>query len=714
MLANWSLRSKFIVVVSLPLAVLLVFAGLAINARFEHLHDQEQYGYLEGPFEGLDAVARAVADEGVASAWSVRAPAGNSAAAQVLPGKRQITDAAIDGLRTLAPDLDGRVGVHVRDAVAGVLSRLDTLEETRRLVDGGRDPGGVFGAIATDALDGASRVARAVQDRVLSARLGAIIPLAREQVAVAGEAEIVVAFLAGERDVDVNAWVASIARQDVQAQAFDEISTRPQRVAYRESGADIPTSDPVRGGYGIDLPRPFPRPVMTPSQYFQWFTVKQETLTLGIDAVQQAVNEEASARESSTRWEAIAVSLGTAALVLVVLVLAWMVVRSVNRRLRRLTRAARDVSERRLPRLVDTLKRGGEVTAEQIEELTPVGIGSKDEIGALTRAVDTIQRVTVSVAEEQAAFVRKGIGDLFVNLARRNQSLLDRQLSLLDELETSAGTDELAALFDLDHLATRMRRNAESLLVLSGAEHPRQRGHAVAVIDAVRAAAAEIVDFARLSYFGFESDHAVVGHAVSDVTHLIAELLENATAFSPPDSPVVVTGRMVEDRYVVTITDEGIGIGAEQLAAANTLLAHPPAPGLTLSRTLGLHVVAHLGARLAVQVQLRPTPSRGITAVVVLPAALLTRVESPAGLTARVPGAHLTHVPDSVTCSSASGSMMSGSGRAADATTASEGDARPRPDRVHDLLASHERGKRDGRVRAADEIGMPVGDQEMP
>jgi hypothetical protein len=174
-----------------------------------------------------------------------------------------------------------------------------------------------------------------------------------------------------------------------------------------------------------------------------------------------------------------------------------------------------------------------------------------------------------------------------------------------------------------------MRRNAESLLVLSGAEQPRQWGTAVPILDVARGAAAEIAEFTRVTYFGFDGDVAISGNAVADVSHLLAELLENATAFSPPDTPVVVTGRRVEHRYVITITDEGIGVEDERLAAINNLLARPPVTGLALSRTLGLFVVAHLAARYGIGVQLRRAPSTGVTAVVALPTAVLARVDAP-------------------------------------------------------------------------------------
>ena len=237
--------------------------------------------------------------------------------------------------------------------------------------------------------------------------------------------------------------------------------------------------------------------------------------------------------------------------------------------------------------------------------------------------------MTTQVAVEQSRLLRKGMGDLFVNLARRNQSLLERQLELLDELERNEhDPGALDALFKLDHMATRMRRNAESLLVLSGAEQPRQWQQPIALVDVVRAAAAEIADFPRVELLGVDQELAVSGRAVADLAHLLAELLENATSFSPPDAAVVVSGAPTANGFVLAIADQGIGIPADRLAAGNELLRHPPVVGLALSRALGLHVVGLLAARHGIAVELRPGAPLGTVALVTLPHEILEGVEA--------------------------------------------------------------------------------------
>ena len=220
---------------------------------------------------------------------------------------------------------------------------------------------------------------------------------------------------------------------------------------------------------------------------------------------------------------------------------------------------------------------------------------------------------------------RKFTSDMLVNLARRNQSLLYRQLNIINQLEEEQqDPDALAELFRLDHLATRIRRNAESLLVLSGEGPPRTWSEPVRLLDVVRAAIAETEDLDRVAFY-LDERLAVMGHTVTDLTHLLAELVENAVRFSPPEASVIIRLHpypAAPGTHVLTIEDCGIGMRREDLDAANELLAHPREVDLSVSQRLGLHVVARLAERHGCSVSLSTTPGSGVTAVVVLPAAL--------------------------------------------------------------------------------------------
>ena len=232
--------------------------------------------------------------------------------------------------------------------------------------------------------------------------------------------------------------------------------------------------------------------------------------------------------------------------------------------------------------------------------------------------------LTTQLAEAEIGR-RRFTSDLLVNLARRNQGMLYRQLDIINQLEEhERDPDALAELFRLDHLATRIRRNAESLLVLSGEESARAWGEPVPLFDVVRAAIAEIEDLDRV-VFAVDERLAVLGRTVTDLTHLLAELMENAVRFSPPEASVTVRTRpylQAPGAHVLTVEDWGVGMPPDDLAAANELLVHPRDVDLSVSKQLGLHVVARLAQRHDIQVSLTPTPGCGVTAVVVLPASL--------------------------------------------------------------------------------------------
>ncbi len=632
MLRKLPFRTKLIAVVSIPLFALVGYAGVTVYSRYQALTKEQQYGHVVNAFTALARLGPAVADEGVGSAYFVAEPLGNPPASKALIfDTRNATDSAITDLQGSLGSLPGHVSSKTIGLVEQVVTGAQILQvgadgqrAVRAEVDLFQNPGDTFFTnLADEAMVAANSIARDISDRSLSTSLLGIVNLRESQVAAATEASVVTDWFLGHTG-DVASWDAAVHDQTLAEQSFQQTAT-PAEAAAEAKAAGPVLPDPMRSTVPGVLPTGFPdHPPVDVYTYFQSFLAKQARTNDGATAVLAVVDHTAVANEANARTLLVLAAGGTALLVAVVMLLAWLLVQAVNKPLRALTRAARNVAERRLPQLVDTVRAGGQVPPDLLERLAPVRVESNDEIGELAKQFGNIQRVAVSVAEEQATLLRKGIGDLYVNLARRNQSLLDRQLALLDDLERDAGDpDDLAMLFELDHLSTRMRRNAESLLVLSGAPQPRQWRTAIPVIDVARAAAAEIADFARVTNIGLRADLAVAGHAVADVTHLLAELLENATAFSPPTTPVIVAGGPSEHRYVLSVSDQGIGVDDERLAKLNELLARPPAPGLALSRTLGLHVVAYLAARHGIYVQLRRNEPAGIVAIVALPPAIL-------------------------------------------------------------------------------------------
>ncbi|GHB28244.1 ATPase [Streptomyces viridiviolaceus] len=284
-----------------------------------------------------------------------------------------------------------------------------------------------------------------------------------------------------------------------------------------------------------------------------------------------------------------------------------------------LRNSALGIARRKLPEAMRRLRAGEEI---DIRSEAPPKPPAEDETGQVAEALGTVHRAALRAAVERAELA-SGISGVFVNLARRSQVLVHRQLSLLDSMERrSDDPNELSDLFRLDHLTTRMRRHAESLIILSGAAPGRAWRMPVSLTNVVRAAVSEIEDYARVEVRRLP-EASVIGAAVADLTHLLAEIIENAAQFSPPHTRVRVTGEPVGNGYAVEVEDRGLGMGRETLAEANRRIAQSEALDLFDSDRLGLFVVSRLAARHGIKVHLRTSPYGGTTAVVLLPTALL-------------------------------------------------------------------------------------------
>ncbi|GAB2824420.1 hypothetical protein GCM10027073_62980 [Streptomyces chlorus] len=340
---------------------------------------------------------------------------------------------------------------------------------------------------------------------------------------------------------------------------------------------------------------------------------------------------EQKARELRNATEQDAIISG--ALILIVLgvslVGAFVVARSMIRSLRRLEDTATKVAQERLPELVKQLSESDPQDVDTSVE--SVGVHSRDEIGRVAAAFDDVHREAVRLAAEQA-LLRGNVNAMFTNLSRRSQGLIQRQLSLISELESrEADPDQLSSLFRLDHLATRMRRNGENLLVLAGEEPGRRWTRPVPLVDVLRAAASEVEQYERIELAAVPTTE-VAGRVVNDLVHLLAELLENATSFSSPQTKVKVTGHALPDgRVLIEIHDTGIGLSPEDLAAINERLASPPTVDVSVSRRMGLFVVGRLSQRHGIRIQLRPSDSGGTTALVMLPVDVAQGGKKPQG-----------------------------------------------------------------------------------
>ena len=325
-----------------------------------------------------------------------------------------------------------------------------------------------------------------------------------------------------------------------------------------------------------------------------------------------------SADARNTMYINIGVIIG---IILLATIGTLIIARSLVRPLRVLQNTALEIAGSRLPEMVRRLRDAD--GSEAIEPVTPIALSTTDEVGQVARAFDEVHREAVRLATEQA-MLRNNVNSMFVNLSRRSQSLVQRQLRLIDELESSEqDPDQLSSLFKLDHLATRMRRNGENLLVLAGEEPGRRWSQPVPLLDVLRAAASEVEQYERVVLRDLPVVEAA-GRTVNDLVHLVAELLENASSFSAPETKVTVTGNLLNTGGVMLeIEDSGIGMTPEELDDANERLANPPVVDVAISRRMGLFVVGRLATRHGIQVRLRRSATGGITALVLVPATLL-------------------------------------------------------------------------------------------
>jgi signal transduction histidine kinase len=351
---------------------------------------------------------------------------------------------------------------------------------------------------------------------------------------------------------------------------------------------------------------------------------EMQTVELGIaqDTVARAQSIQQGAGES-----ALLISVSVVVVLLIVLIAALVVARSLAVPLRRLRAAALDIATAQLPERMRRLSEAPDDVADL--QVAPIDVLTSDEIGEVARAFDQVHAEAVRLAANEAV-LRTSLNAMFVNLSRRSQALIERVARTIDSLEQDEDDpDRLSSLFSIDHMVTRMRRNSENLLLLAGHEGARKWSDPVSVADVARAATSEIEHYSRV-VLNIQPGVAVIGSAVSDIVHLLAELIENATLYSPTDTTVRVSGHELPSGGVlIEITDKGIGIPEERLAEMNWRLQSTPAIDVSVSRHMGLFAVARLAERHNVQVRLRPASSQGLNALVWLPDSVIERTALP-------------------------------------------------------------------------------------
>ncbi|ACY99202.1 MULTISPECIES: nitrate- and nitrite sensing domain-containing protein [Thermomonospora] len=542
-------------------------------------------------------------------------------------------------------DVRARLQPEVLRRIDQVTTRLSELEATRRLIDRHElrreQVMADYGAVI-DGLLGAFR-AVTVHDGRIARDLQNLALLSRARELVAREDALVTGVLAAGR------WSAAEMEEfhylvGAKNQAITEaVSGLPaeERAAYEGflSGADYTRFQRLEERL-LETEENSRR---LPLEQGSWLTISEIALTRMSELESQAAaatsRRTGEVRSRTYRQLAGVGGLGLLALVLSTVV-GWRIGNRLIRESRRVSRAMSDFTTRQLPALRDMVREGGNERIDPQAALPEQDLRTT-EIARISHAFTQAGRAVLEAAAREIE-TRRAINEVFVTLARRNQALVHRQLTLLDTMERRAeDPDELDDLFRLDHLATRMRRHAENLIILAGRTAGRTWRNPVPLVDVVRGAVAEVEDYTRVNVLSMPAA-ALVGSAVADTIHLLAELIENATLFSPPTSPVQVTGQLVPNGFAVEIEDRGLGLKPETLEELNRRLAEPPEFDLSDLGRLGLFVVARLAERHRIKVSLRASPYGGTTAVVLVPADLI--VESPSGalppaeLRAQLPG----------------------------------------------------------------------------
>jgi signal transduction histidine kinase len=622
-LGNLSLRPKVALILLLPVAALLLLAGLRIGSSVSTSRQAAQVrGQTEFALRGTALAHELERERGLTLGGLLADRPGSG-----LRDQRAATNRALAAYRDSAADLDsGALAPATAEKLASARSRLEGLTDLRRDVNRGAiAPAAVLDAYNTtiaDLLNTNRGLASGIADPQLAQKVGAFVAVSRIKELAALERELISEVLDRGRFApgQFRRFTSTLATRAVLLSEFRAAADDAQRATFVDTlvGPEVQRARELQaaavageGATRLDI---------DPAEWWTVNSTEIDLLRRVEDRLGAAAVDASRADETAARTRAAVDAAGVLLVLLLAVGLSLVVVRSLLRPLGLLQSSAEEVAHSQLPGVVERLQRAEPV--DLTAETRPIGIRDRDEIGQVARAFDAVHSTAVRVAAEQAA-LRRSVADMFLSLGRRLQALVHRQLELLDELErTEADPQQLRSLFRLDHLATRMRRNAENLLVLSGAEPVRRWSDPVPLPRVLRAASAEIEDYNRVGVMPM-ADVRVVGHAVSDVVHLLAELIENAAAFSPPGTRVQVSGEPAAHGYLLEIEDQGIGMSDEELEVANEQLARPASIDLAGAQRLGFYVVGRLAARHGIKVRLRRSWFGGVAALVLLPAALL-------------------------------------------------------------------------------------------
>ncbi|CAM5546097.1 hypothetical protein SVIRM249S_04860 [Streptomyces viridochromogenes] len=645
-LRNWRISTRLVALLTLPVVAATSLGALRISDNMDDIQQLENMRLLTDMTKRATELAHALQEERDQSAGPLAH--GAKSTDYTVKGYRDKTDRAAQSFRDASEEIDDQSKdgslKGVRDNIVQLIRELGTISEVRGTAyqaDGNSTQTvEAYHRLITHLLDLSQDMAEATSnpDMIQSTRALASFSSAKEYASI--QRAVLAAALPANNTTDADLSDndrlyadSALESQKSELRSFKSIyGSEPAEELLKPIGDGNPTIKASDTYATRALTSATGLASLDKRSYRDWVD-DSTTKIQGMRAIETTLLEEMEQKARELRNESEREAIISGALILLVLgvslVGAFVVARSMIRSLRRLEETATKVAQDRLPELVKQLS---EADPQDVDtSVESVGVHSRDEIGQVAAAFDDVHREAVRLAAEQA-LLRGNVNAMFTNLSRRSQGLIQRQLSLISELESrEADPDQLSSLFKLDHLATRMRRNGENLLVLAGEEPGRRWTRPVPLVDVLRAAASEVEQYERIELAAVPTTE-VAGRVVNDLVHLLAELLENATSFSSPQTKVKVTGHALPDgRVLIEIHDTGIGLSPEDLAAINERLASPPTVDVSVSRRMGLFVVGRLSQRHGIRIQLRPSDSGGTTALVMLPVDVAQGGKKPAG-----------------------------------------------------------------------------------
>jgi len=650
-LKNWRVRSRLIALIAVPTVAAIVLGGLRVTTSISSAAEYERVrttAELTASLSGLVHELQLERDLSGRHVAQGRPSTGK-------PNLRKQYDGVDEAIGEVSPRVNAAMadsallqtlGARGETELTQIRRRIDEIKSVRELATGAKTqlPAqptiAMYSRTVADLLALHDEIIQGVSDQGLTGSAVAFAALARAKEQVSRErANLAVALATrGFSAEGLDAMLAARAQFDGELATFRSEASVEQRQLYddtvssqkKDRAAAMRARAVVMALDGLPL-RNVDVSKSALGDQSTWFDASTDV----VDRMRSVEEQVAGAlimqgevlQASEQRGALIAAGL-SGLLLLLVLIITAVMARSLVRPLRRLRTEALSIAGQRLPETVQSMRESGEVSTTDI---TPIGVASDDEIGEVARAFDEVHREAVRLAGQEAT-LRSNVNSMFVNLSRRSQTLVERQLSLIESLEQGEQDEgRLGSLFRLDHLATRMRRNSENLLVLAGQEPARRWSQPVPLIDVVRASLSEVENYERVD-LQLSAGISVAGTSVNDVVHLIAELVENAISFSPRETKVIVSSNRIDGGGVmISVTDIGIGMTIEELSQANWRLANPPVVDVSVSRRMGLFVVGRLALRHGIRVQLRQQDSGGLTAMVLLPENLLAVANRPGG-----------------------------------------------------------------------------------